>query len=409
MKWRTLGLIVLSGVLWAVQGWAGTCPFRSTGSQLEYFDPYTSMWERARVNPSTGDIDLYSDGTWWPTYNPATGYPYTASDLSCLGGKSSTCPEKLYRQQSGWRHATRNGRDVAADVQTLHKYTLQQNRWSDEGDSLYGDSDYGESGCLNETILDIGGSSLAPPKDVAPAQIPEWRVYWDLSSSYIHDDFDVLAGAPGLAKTHTLSQSVSMTAIHDRVGIVTSLTYDWIDPDDGFGDTAYDRIGFRLTPIWTLLEQVTDGFNLDLITSVGASHSWYDEDITIDDPSRIYGTVGLGIGRFFSFGGLSLSYLYGVSRNISGDDEITDKATIPVHTTSLTYTAPLARKWLVSLGIDWQHTNDMPSDYDSNEYFGRGAVSYSGTRWGASADVERSISSGNQREWALTGRVSYHW
>ncbi len=262
---------------------------------------------------------------------------------------------------------------------------------------------------LQSVSLGAASANSVGSQDVAPAAASDWRGFWGLSTTYRKDDFDVAAGGPFAAKTRTRSQTLSLSAVRDRFALLTALTYDRIDPDSNFGDTAYDRMSLRLTPVYGLLEQAADGFDLDVIGSLGLSHSWYEDGMGTNDPSHVYTAAGLGVGRIFSFGSVRLSYLYGVSRNISGDNEVTGKSTIGAHSAGITYTVPLADRWLLSTGLDWVHTSDLPSIYDSDEYTGLARVSYFGERWGVSVGIRRSINNGNQRAWSATGEIVRRW
>ncbi len=349
--------------------------------QLEYYDEATGHWLPTRV--TGGVVEFQSGGEWWPSgytdtqVYEAIGYPGTNSSAY-----------QSFRRMQHYAAARRQARNVAGDYRQLR---LTMGRpWQD-------------------SVPACGLGASMSPQDVPPAEIPEWDLRWNVSGGYRSDDFDIVGGAPGAAKTRTRFQSVNLTAVRDRFGVSAALTYDRIDPDDAFGDIAYDRLSLRVTPVATLLEQAADQLDVHLITSFGLGHSWFEQDVDFDDPSDVFAAAGLGLGRTFRFGDVRLVYLYSVSKNISGDEEVTGKSTIPIHTVSASYAVPLTKEVLMSVGLDWQHTSDLPSAYDADEMFGRASLSYSRGRWGASLRLDRSINSGNQREWTMAGGVSYAW
>ncbi|NOY82289.1 MAG: hypothetical protein GXP31_14920 [Kiritimatiellaeota bacterium] len=383
------GVGLAAALLLAMESFGGVADLlRYNGVQLEYYDSYTSEWLPARVNPTTGEVEFQSGGSWWPAVNPATGEPFTSNDLS---GLSASCPVQAFRQETNRGQATRFMQDSGAEYRS----------WRETFKGMK----------IEDIILTLESMSALEgmSKDTPPADVPEWQTQWGFSTTYREDDFDIGAGGPIAAKTRTRSQTLSLVAVHDRFALLGSLTYDRIDPDSGFGDTAYDRLSLRLTPVYAVLEQTADGFDLDLIGSLGASHSWYEDDMGVNDPSHVFAAGGLGLGRIFRFGALRVSYLYGVSKNTSGDVEVTGKSTIPMHSAGATYTVPLAKRWLLSLGMDWVHTSDLPAIYDSDEYSGRVRVAYVGERWGVSLLTTRSINNGNQRQWSATGQVICRW
>lgn len=379
-----LGLVVLAGMLFAAAEAVAACPFRYQNGDLQFYCTSGGEWLPARV---TGDmVEIQSDGQWWPM----TGY--SADDISCAGSSSSRGT------------SFRQGTNRTQARQFVDDSGMSYRDWREALENYSPEDRLGLFKALSTSQRLVGSSS-----DVAPAKVPDWRTVWGLSATYREDDFDVAGGGPLAAKTRTRSQTVSLTAVHDRLVLLTALTYDRIDPDAAFGDTAYDRLGLRVTPVYALLEQAPDGFDLDLIGSLGFSHSWYEDDMGTNDPSHVLAAGGLGLGRVFSFGALRLSYLYGVSKNISGDNEVTGKTTISMHSAGVTYTVPIAKRWMFSTGLDWVHTCDIPSVYDADEYSGQAGVSYLGERWGISVSTQRSIRNANQRQWSLTGRVTYDW
>jgi len=357
MRW-----LVTAGVLaFATLAWAGL-PFR--------------------CGPN-GGVEFQSDNKWW-----ATGY--TQQDLTAAG--LTTCHGASYgerlREENARTHAVGEARGASRDYYSITLNTTKgelrprlRRRWC-----------WGCCYC-----------------DIPPAEIPEWQVFWGVSASYQSDDFDVLSGGPAAGKTRTRSQTLEMTALHENWRVKSSLTYDRVDPDSALGDLAFDRLSLRVTPMYSLLEQAADGFDLALITSGAVSRSWFEGGTGVDDPMHVFGGAGLGIGRTFSFGDLRLAAMYAVQKNTSGDEEVTGKGTIPMRIVSGAYTVGFARNWLASIGLDYVHTGDLPGDYDSNEYYGTASLGYHTERWEASLGVTRSIHNDNQRSWSVTGNVTFRW
>ena len=233
---------------------------------------------------------------------------------------------------------------------------------------------------------------------------------WGASGRYAKDDFDVVSGTSGSFETRTRSQSVWMTAVHDRFGVDIEATYDRVTPLGPFGDMPFDRLSLNALCAYRLLEQPADGFDLDALCSLGASRTWYEAHLNLDDTAHVSAFGGLGLGRTFPFGDLRLTYFYGAFKNVSGDEEVTGKGTVPMHSAGLRWTAPVAKNVMMTLGVDWVHTCDLPSIYDSNEFWGTGGIRWRfAGNWLLSLDTDRSFTNDNQRSWSARGGVIYEW
>ncbi len=399
---RLLGRIAIGGICWLLLAGAWTPPAHagassylrcSSSGTLEYYDSYTDEWLPARVE-SDGSISFESAGSWWPAQDPSTGKDLTQDEIpgSCGGSTGTPLCEKGFREHTAWRQTVVDREEALRRYRAITDITVIHtgiNEWEAPGG----------------TSWHLGSESFDRP----PAEIPEWSLRWELAGNYAEDSFDVAAGLPVAVETRTRSQSLSLIATRNRFGLATTLTYDRIQPKRGFDSLAYDRLSLAVTPVYAILEQSADVMDLHLIGNLSLSHSWYEKDVVFDDPSRVGIGAGLGIGRTFSFGDLRLAYLYGLTKNTSGDKEVTGKGTIPAHTVSGWWQAGISRNWSVRCGVDYTHTCDLPDAYDSAEYRGRLGVAYFKNGWIASVEGTRSFWDRNGRTWTLGVRVGRAW
>jgi len=384
------GLLILGVMAFGLEAWA-TLPFEYDQNKgLLYIDGgYTYP---AKVNDSGDVVFETTNGEWLST-------GYTEQDLIDGGllsggaGESMKSPGTRLKQETARRHATEQARTATAGFMEIKLGPGPQKetyKGPNPLESFTEDAKDGEN-------------------DVPAADLPEWQVFWGVSASYQSDDFDVLSGGAAAGKTRTRSQTLRMTALHENWRVESSLTYDRVDPDSALGDLAFDRLSLQVTPIYSLLEQAADGFDLALITSAAVSRSWFESGTGVDDPMHVFGAAGLGVGRTFSFGDLRLAGMYAAQKNTSGDEEVTGKGTIPMRIISGAYTVGFARNWVASVGVDYIHTGDLPSAYDSNEYYGTASLGYYTEKWEASLGITRSIHNDNQRSWSAAGSLTFRW
>lgn len=260
--------------------------------------------------------------------------------------------------------------------------------------------------------MGIKGAYGGFSKDEMGEEVPEWQLGFGVSGGYTRDDYDLSGNVPGfLSETSAYNTELTMLLLGDRFNMGGALSYTDAESDvPGTQNFPYERLSVRLTPTYSILMQETEGFDLDLIGSGALSHVWYDESVGTDDPSSGYVGGGLGLGRTLPVGDVRVSYLYGVTKNLDGDDQVSGESTLDMQQAAIDYSVPLAERFWVTLGASWQRVEDLPTYAEkSDEYYGNASFTYQAGQWRYTVGGYHSLEDDNGDSWSLNGSIAYLW
>jgi hypothetical protein len=235
-------------------------------------------------------------------------------------------------------------------------------------------------------------------------------VFLSLSGSYLEQESNVavrLLGAEGTLRTWRTDLSAHF--VQDRWVVSVNVPYKiW----KGYG--AYEQIegeslAMQVVPQYFVLQQDSEMVDFSVFAIGGVEHNWFDDDPGIDDATYVSWGAGAQIGKTFGFGDLSLGYTYQPWINIDGDEELNGTDTLDYHSAALTYAFGLGEGFQGSLKAIWKHTEDLPDDYDSDEYLGRVALGYATECWSVQGAYGQTLASDDFDEWSAELSVSFRW
>ena len=370
----------------AIQGNAADY-FRWNGNQLEFFEDYSDKWFPAHFD-GEGHVVFQSGPDLWNT-------GFSPEDvIDAIGNQpgGSYYSNGYAGPLDTQRHARAN---MGAVNETFTTIKIVPGGRADK---------------IRKTIYNPLSSGRVD--DMQPAEIPRWQSGFSLRGRYVEDDVAIGSGAGRIAlDSREFSTDLDWLLIGDRLSVVSTLTHTFgeDDPAGGGPDTDYERLSLRITPVYRLFMQETEGVDIDLIASVAAAQYWYDDPFPTDDPSTVFGAAGVGAGRTFSFADIRLSYIYGVTANIDGDVLLSGKSNVNMHQTSVDLTVPLGDSLLVGAGLRWLYTEDMPAAIDEDETYGSASILYTNGPWGVRAAGYHSLEDSNGDEWSLGAEVMRFW
>jgi hypothetical protein len=258
--------------------------------------------------------------------------------------------------------------------------------------------------------MGVESSRRALGLNYEPAEAGEWSWVFDARGKYRSVESNVAVttlGQEGHARIRRMDLNAHM--VSDRWVVSINMPYkNW----EGYG--AYEELGgqslaIQVVPQYYIMKQDSEMFDFSVFAIGGYEHNWFDANPGIDDTDYVTWGVGALIGKTFCFGDLSLGYTYQPWINVDGDKELDGTDTMDYHRAELAYTVGLSKNLYGQLKAIWNHTEDLPATYDSDEYLGRVTLGYGTECWGVEASYGRTLVSDDYDEWDTDLSVFFRW
>jgi hypothetical protein len=248
--------------------------------------------------------------------------------------------------------------------------------------------------------------------DYEPGETGDWTWAFGLKSGFRSVESN-LVFAPG--DFRIWETDLDAHAVNGRWAVSLSVPYqDW-EGYGVFGELGGKSLGLQVAPQYFFMKQDSEAVDLSVFAVAGYKRLAFDGDPVngkggnLDDASYVTWGFGALIGKSFSIGDLSLGYVYQPWINIDGDAELDGSSTLDYHSATLTYAFGLGGGLYGSLAATWNYTEDLPDQFDSDEYLGRAMLGYRTECWGIEAGYGRTILSDDFDEWDADLSVSFKW
>ncbi|MBT3289931.1 MAG: hypothetical protein HN380_21485 [Victivallales bacterium] len=235
-------------------------------------------------------------------------------------------------------------------------------------------------------------------------------VFLSLSGSYLEQESNVavrLLGAEGTLRTWRTDLDAHF--VQDRWVVSVNVPYKVWKGYGAYEEMEGESLAMQVVPQYFVLQQDSEMVDFSVFAVGGVEHNWFDDDPGIDDVTYVSWGAGAQIGKTFGFGDLSLGYTYQPWINIDGDEELNGTDTLDYHSAALMYAFGFGEGFQGSLKAIWKHTEDLPDDYDSDEYLGRVALGYATECWSVQGAYGQTLASDDFDEWSAELSVSFRW
>ena len=262
------------------------------------------------------------------------------------------------------------------------------------------------------------GSSDSIPKSsrYEPGAAGDWSWSFSLRTRYSEVESDLAVrtlGREGRIRSWTTDLGACLVGDRWPVGLRVP-HWSW----EGYGaysELSGENLGLQVMPQYFIMKEDSEVVNLSVFAVAGYEKTWFKDDPGIEDASYATWGVGARIGKSIGIGRLSLGYIYQPWINLDGDTihgvdaELNGSDTIDCHAATLGYTVGFGEGFYGSLAATWEYTEDLPDQYDSDEYLGRATLGYGTECWSVEASYGRTIASDDYAAWDAGLAVSVRW
>jgi hypothetical protein len=192
--------------------------------------------------------------------------------------------------------------------------------------------------------------------------IPQWDIVWGLGASFgsVDNDFNV-AGVTFEAQLTRMWLFANFSK--DDMFLRTRLTHQHMEGENTFNYLDADYLGLTLQPGYRLLDQETQLIDLEVYGLVEFGYNNYDPGVS---QWRLSPGFGFDISRNLAMGKLTAGYTYLNSRNIDGDDEITDSSYVNIHSTYLSWDVALTEKVIAGASMQYTMADNLPAGMEND-------------------------------------------
>lgn len=243
-----------------------------------------------------------------------------------------------------------------------------------------------------------------------PSETGEWSWVFKVTENYRVVESDIAEttlGEEGHLRLWTTTASAYL--IGDRWGVTFQMPYSNWDGYGAYENYGGESLGLTVTPQYFVMKQSSESVDLSVFAVLGYERVWFSDDPGFDDPESFTYGLGVLLGKTFSFGDISLGYSYQPWRNTDGDEGLDGTDTTEFHNAALTYTFAVTDNLYASLQTIWEYTENLPDEYDSDQYLGRAKLMYETECWGVQASFGRTLYSDDFSEWDTDLSVVFRW
>jgi len=260
--------------------------------------------------------------------------------------------------------------------------------------------------------LVLGREGYRQESDYEPGETGDWTWAFGLRSGFRSVESN-LPLTPGDLRLWTTS--LDAHAMNGRWVVSVSVPYrDW-EGYGAFGEFGGKSLGLQVVPQYFITRQDSEAVDFSVFAVAGGEQITYDGDPrnakggALDDANYVTWGVGALVGKTFRLGDVSLGYTYQPWINVDGDAELDGSSSSEYHSATLTYAFGLGDGLYGSLAATWNYVEDLPDQFDSDEYLCRAMLGYGTECWSVEASYGQTILSDDFDQWDAGLSVSFRW